>query len=73
MKLQPCKTCGAKIAKSASKCPQCGASKGTLARTLAIVAAAVVLAGVVYAMMIKPAMEKMGELDEVEQQIRSGR
>jgi hypothetical protein len=60
------------IAKSASKRPQCGASKTTLARTLAILIGGAVLAVLFYAMWIKPTLDKMGEMDEVERRIRSG-
>ena len=67
-----CETCGAKIAKTAAKCPQCGATKGTLARTVAIVIGGVVLAVLAYAMWIKPTLEKMQDMDAIEQQIRSG-
>jgi predicted ATP-dependent serine protease len=71
--LTECKTCGARIAKSASKCPQCGASKSTLARAVAIAVGGLVLAVLFYAMWIKPTLEKMQDMDAIERQIRSGR
>lgn len=42
-KLTSCKTCGAQIAKSASKCPQCGAAKTTVARMIVLVLIALVI------------------------------
>ena len=36
-KLIPCKACGKMVAKSASKCPDCGAAKTNVARMLLLV------------------------------------
>jgi hypothetical protein len=71
-KLSHCKTCDAMIAKTASKCPQCGAVKSTAARWVAIAVVGMVLALITWATWIKPLLEKGDGLDEIERQIRAG-
>ena len=66
-----CKSCGAHVAKSAAKCPQCGAAKGTAARWVVIATGGLVLLLLTHVMVFRPIMEKMGDMDGIERDIRS--
>jgi hypothetical protein len=60
------------IAKSAAKCPQCGAAKTNAARMVAILVGGAVLALLAWAMWIGPMMRVDDDLDEIERKIRAG-
>lgn len=69
-KLTACGSCGREIAKSASRCPQCGAARSNAARLVALLVGGAVLALVAWVMWIGPMLEKGSDIDVIEQQLR---
>lgn len=71
-KLTVCGSCGGAVAKAASRCPHCGAGKTNAVRLMMLALFALVMAGLVWVCWIGPMIERIGDMDAIENRIRNG-